>query len=217
MGIGKRPCILLSLLVFFAGSIWSFKATSINGLLGARILASLGAGSCESLGPSIIGDLFRERYFATAMAFFSLFLAAGSQVGPCIAGYLIADRGWRWFFKLTTILIGCNLFFCIFSLPETSYRRPYIHDGETAAEVDKEAEDFSEHFEKGELQQTATGTPIIPSYAGSYWKDLVSFRDRSQEEGGLKAFPKQLSLPFRFLLVPAALYAAVLYGCLLGG
>ena len=145
------------------------------------------------------------------------FFPGGSQVGPVIAGYLITDRGWRWFFKLCAILSGVNLFFCLFSLPETSYRRPYVYDGETAAEVDKEASEFAEHNEKGELQQTTSGTPVVQLYAGSYWKDLATFRDRGQEESGLRAFPKQLSLPFRFLLVPAALYAAILYGVTLGG
>lgn len=217
MCIGKRPVILISMVMFLGGEIWSFKAPTIHSLLGARILASFGAGSVESLGPSMIADMFMERYFATAMALFALFLSAGSQVGPVIAGYLIADQGWRWFFKLCTILNGINLIFCLFFLPETSYRRPYVYDGETAAEVDKEAGEFAEHNEKGELQQTTSGNPVLQPYAGSYWKDLVSFRDRGQEESGLKAFPKQLSLPFRFLLVPAALYAAISYGVILGG
>jgi hypothetical protein len=55
------------------------------------------------------------------------------------------------------------------------------------------------------------------AYVTSYWKDLISFSDRGQEESGLKAFPSQFSLPFRFLLVPAALYATVAYGVILGG
>jgi hypothetical protein len=29
------------------------------------------------------------------MALFAMFLSGGSQIGPVIAGYLIADRGWR--------------------------------------------------------------------------------------------------------------------------
>ena len=223
MCIGKRPVILISMLIFLGGEIWSFKATTVHSLLGARVLASFGAGSVESLGPSMIADLFLERYFATAMALFALFLSAGSQVGPVIAGYFIADRGWRWFFKLCTILSGINFFFCLFFLPETSYRRPYVYGGETAAEVDKEAAEMIEHkrekrdgLEQG-LEQVPTGTAPGQPYAGTYWKDLVSFRNRGQDEIGLRAFPKQLTLPWRFLLVPGALYATVSYGVILGG
>ena len=222
MCIGKRPVILISMLMFLGGLIWSFYAPTLNSLLGARIFASFAAGSIESLGPSIIADMFFERYFATAMALFSLFLTAGSQVGPVIAGYLIFDKGWRWFFKLCAILNGINFFFCLFFLPETTYRRAYIYDGETAAEADKEATEMVEH-QQGKvaggdhLTNMPSNIDRENAYAGSYFKDLLAFKNRGQEERGMKAFPKQLSLPWRFLLVPGAVYAAVSYGVILGG
>lgn len=40
--IGKRPVIIISMLIFLAGTIWSIEAKSFNSLLGSRILASLG-------------------------------------------------------------------------------------------------------------------------------------------------------------------------------
>ncbi|CZR51360.1 uncharacterized protein PAC_01235 [Phialocephala subalpina] len=158
------------------------------------IVYCFGAGSVESLGPSMIADLFLERYFATAMALFALFLSRGSQIVPVIAGYLIA---------------------------EISYRRPYVYGGETAAKADKEATQMIKNKQDksigDDLASIQTGTaPSVP-YAGSYWKDLVSFRNRGQKENSLRAFPKQLTLPWRFLLVPGALYAAISYGVILGG
>lgn len=119
---------------------------------------------------------------------------------------------------MCTILNGINLFFCVFFLPETTFRGQYVYDGETAAEVYKEAE-VAEHHEKGDLQQTTSTsrTHVQHVYAGSYWKDLITFRDRGQEEVGLRAFPKQFLLPFRFLLAPAAVYAAISYGVMLAG
>jgi MFS family permease len=214
--VGKRPVILFSMLIFLGGTIWSFEATTERSLLGSRIVASFGAGSIESLGPSIIADIFLERYFATAMALFALFLSGGSQIGPVIAGYITADQGWRWFFKLCAILNSVNFATCVLFLPETSYRRSYAYNGETAAEIDKEASEMVEHKNAEENPENA---PMENShaYVTSYWKDLISFSDRGQEESGLKAFPSQFSLPFRFLLVPAALYATVAYGVILGG
>ncbi len=216
MCIGKRPVILVSMLIFIAGTIWSFQAKTVSSLLGARVLASLGAGSIESLGPSIIADIFLERYFATSMALFALFLSGGSQVGPIIAGYITADRSWRWFFKLCAILTGFNFVTCVLFLPETSFRRSYAFDGETAAEIDKEA---IEMVENGRVEEDLEETSASNAHrlGSSYWRDIFSFGDRAQEESGLRAFPNQISLPFRFLLVPAAVYAAVSYGVILGG
>ncbi|RDW75210.1 hypothetical protein BP6252_06352 [Coleophoma cylindrospora] len=219
--IGKRPVILVSMLIFLAGCIWSFKAKTFNSLMGARILSSLGAGSVEALGPSIIADLFFERWFASSMAIFSLSLSGGSQIGPMIAGFLIQSRGWRWLFILCTIIVGANLISCIFFLPETTFRRA-IFDGETAAEADKEAVDMIEHSDKrANLEHVPTNSQADGvqrnHYAGSYFKDLFQFRDRAQEPRGLRAWPKQFSLPFRFIVVPAALFATCSYGIMLSG
>lgn len=63
--------MLISMIIFLAGQIWTIKATTLNSLLGARCLAVVGSGSIESLGPSIIADLFFEKYFATSMAIFA--------------------------------------------------------------------------------------------------------------------------------------------------
>ncbi|KAL3422090.1 hypothetical protein PVAG01_06246 [Phlyctema vagabunda] len=219
--IGKRPAVLLSMALFVAGNIWSIKASSYDSLMASRIVASFGAGSVESLGPSIIADLFLERYFASAMAIFALCLSGGSQIGPVIAGFLIDSKGWRWFFILCVILNGANLVACIFLLPETTYRRA-IYEGETAAEADKDAVEMVEHSEKGNnLEQQPTNTRpdgvVRNHYAGSYWKDLFQFRDRGLETRGLAAWPRQVSLPFRFIVVPSALYATCSYGLFLSG
>ncbi|PVH82825.1 MFS transporter [Cadophora sp. DSE1049] len=178
---GKRPVIIISTALFLGCTIWSIKAKTIDSLLASRIVACFGAGSIESIGPAIIADMYRERYFATAMALFSLFLSGGSQVGPMIAGFLITDKGWRWFFILCAILTAVNLAMMLFLLPETNYRR--------------------------------NNRP----YAGSYWKDLVAFKGRGTEDRGLLGWPRQFSLPFRFILVPHALFAAISYGVFLSG
>jgi MFS family permease len=161
-----------------------------------------------------------ERYFATAMALFALFLSAGSQIGPLVAGYLTESNGWRWFFILCSILIAVNLVTTILFLPETTFRRAFF-EGETAAELDKDVLGMAEHVEKPTLYETATNTQpdgvARPHYAGTYWKDLFQFRDRAQEAEGIRTWPRQFSLPFRFLLVPAVLFAACAYGIILGG
>ena len=164
-------------------------------------------------------DLYMERYFATAMAIFALFLSGGSQIGPVIAGLLISSKGWRWFFILNSILISFNLATSLVLLPETNFKRQFF-DGETAAEVDKIAVQQIEHTEKGTGDERTVVTSITSadrnSYAGNYWVDLVTFKHRGLE-GGFGAWARQISLPFRFLLVPHALFAALSYGVFLGG
>lgn len=53
--IGKRYTLLASTLVFLIGCIWSTQATSLQSLLGSRVLAAFGASAVQSLGPAVIG------------------------------------------------------------------------------------------------------------------------------------------------------------------
>ena len=162
-------------------------------------------------------DLYMERYFATSMAVFSFFLSGGSQVGPMIAGFLVSAKGWRWFFILCAILIALNLVLMLPLLPETNYRR-VLYEGETAQEADKQAAEMLEHEEKQVETTIEERTPQLNEpYAGSYWKDLIQFKNRGMEEKGLLAWPRQFSLPFRFILVPHVFFAAISYGVYLGG
>ncbi|KFY35725.1 hypothetical protein V494_05660 [Pseudogymnoascus sp. VKM F-4513 (FW-928)] len=221
--IGKRPTIIAALFVFLAGTIWSIKAATFRSLVASRIVACFAGGSIDSLGPAIVADLYMERYFATAMAIFSICLAGGSQIGPMIAGFLITAKGWRWFFILCAILIGVNLVLILFFFPETSYRR-VIYNGETAQEADKVAVQTIEYINQAVDASAATtesteshAQNFNPPYAGSYWKDLVSFKNRGTEPRGLVEWPRQFSLPFRFIFVPQVLFATISYGIFLGG
>jgi hypothetical protein len=47
MCIGKRPVIIVSMMIFLAGSIWSTQAKTYNSLLGSRILATFGEFQCR--------------------------------------------------------------------------------------------------------------------------------------------------------------------------
>lgn len=240
--LGKRPTIIAALIVFVAGIVWSIKASTFNSLVASRVVACFAAGSIDSIGPAIVAgkrtllgyccgrrvadticqtlDLYMERHFASGMAIFSLSLSGGSQVGPMIAGFLIKAKGWRWFFILCAILAAANLVAVLFLYPETNYRR-VLYEGETAQEADKEAVQMIE-YQTGDkaLDSQVAGsaaTDLKTPYAGSYWRDLISFRNRGTETSGLLGWPRQFSLPFRFILVPQVLFATISYGVFLGG
>jgi len=101
--------------------------------------------------------------------------------------------------------------------PETNYRR-VLYKGETAQEADKEAvQTIEENNKDASGQAESTELPLNSPYAGTYWRDLVNFRNRGTETRGLLGWPRQFSLPFRFLLVPQVLFATISYGVFLGG
>ena len=113
--------------------------------------------------------MFHERRYATAIGCLQMFLSAGTQIGPLIAGYLIQARGWQWFFNLTSILIAVNIVFVLFLLPETTYRRNVV-DGQSAAEpIDEERSNKSENVENVEyLSAVDQNAPYSGSYVSLY-------------------------------------------------
>lgn len=52
---GKRPVLLASQCMFMAGCIWATQASTMNSLLGSRIVGALGAGAVQAVGPAVIG------------------------------------------------------------------------------------------------------------------------------------------------------------------
>ncbi|PWY75139.1 MFS transporter [Aspergillus heteromorphus CBS 117.55] len=210
---GKRPVVLLSMLMFVTGIVWTVVARDFHSLLGARVFASFGYGSIESLGPSILADMFYERNYSTAMAMYALFLSAGSQIGPLIAGYLVEARGWRWFFILCLIIAAVNLVTTFFLLPETLYEGDLADPSE--ADDKGKGDAFQSHIEAvPEGRQQGQG---LFSYA-EYWRSLfkVGVSDAAKEQGWFRYMARMAWLPLPMLLVPGVLVASMMYGVVLG-
>ncbi|KAH6692235.1 major facilitator superfamily domain-containing protein [Plectosphaerella plurivora] len=123
--IGKRYTILVSLVFFLVTCIWSAEAPTFASLRTARILGGLAGGLIEALGPSIVFETFPEHQLARAMVVYVGLLAAGSSIGPIIAGALAEGLGdWRWFLRILAIFIALNLVTSLIMLPETTHEAP---------------------------------------------------------------------------------------------
>ncbi|KAJ5792671.1 uncharacterized protein N7503_008649 [Penicillium pulvis] len=209
---GKRPIVLIAMAMFLGGCIWSAVAKDYNSLLGSRVFASFGYGAIESLGPSILSDLFFERNYASAMALYAAALSGGSQIGPMIAGFLIESKGWRWFFILCSILAAFNFVTAIFFLPETTYESE--EELEQFEDVEK---DSHSHVEAVRVQSQG-GDRLKMDY-GAHWKGLFTFgiTKEAKEKGVIKHLAYLFLLPFPLLLVPGVLIASLMYGVVLGG
>jgi MFS family permease len=55
---GRRPVILVSLLVLVFSSMWAALATSFNSLLVARLFMGIGGGPADAVAPDTVGEIF---------------------------------------------------------------------------------------------------------------------------------------------------------------
>ena len=87
--IGRKPTILVGLLMFLAGSLISAYSTDIYTLMFGRFLQ--GAGAIGSVIPAMIADVVEEEVRGKAMAmmggFIAISFAISMALGPVIAAY----------------------------------------------------------------------------------------------------------------------------------
>ncbi|KAH7357522.1 major facilitator superfamily domain-containing protein [Pyrenochaeta sp. MPI-SDFR-AT-0127] len=197
--LGKRIVLIVANFIFLVGCIWSLKATSLNSLLGSRVLAGFGAGAVQAIGPAVIGEVFLERDYSKAVAMYSMSLCLGAQIGPLFAGHLALHVGWRWIFKLNAILVGLNLCSSITLMPETAFILEAGTDA-TAASLDEQ------------LSEAILDTNIRNSFTVAVRKGTLYLRHPHVQGGGIKKWLTTFVHQLEFILDPIVLCTGGLWG-----
>lgn len=204
---GKRPILICALAILFGANVWGAHATTYNSVLGARVLQGFGGGAVEALGPAIVADCTSVCYSkliavfflherGSKMSIYTFFLAAGSSFGPIINGWIGEKLSLQWFWWLCAITTGVNLLAAIFFLPETNYKRNHLIDS------------------TGDLHPIPDNS-VYPNTGNTYGNKgmtlakILKFHAPSQP---ISAFPKIFLRPFPLIVVPAVLWAVLIYG-----
>lgn len=118
--IGRKPPLMFGVGLSIIGSICCFMAPSVNLLIFGRFLQGFGIGCCNSVGRSLVRDLFTDRLLAKIGSYVgvvSIFIMAAS---PTLGGYIQEHAGWRANF-LFLIVFGILIWLMALAvLPETN-------------------------------------------------------------------------------------------------
>ena len=116
---GRRPVLLLGLLLFLFGSLLSALATSYAILMAGRLVQSVGAGCGITLARAIARDVYGPSRLVKAIAYLTMFFAIGGLLAPAIGGVLVDQFGWRAVFVLASITGLAITLGSYFVVPET--------------------------------------------------------------------------------------------------
>lgn len=116
--IGRRPVLIISLMIFTLASLGCTLAQNIETFLICRMLqGSIISGSVLSL--AIVRDTRSERKAVSLIGYIGMAMAIGPILGPMFGGILDTTFGWRSVFVLFTFMGLILLFLCWIDLGET--------------------------------------------------------------------------------------------------
>ena len=120
--LGRRPILLVGLVLFIVGSGACAIAPDIESLIGARLVQAVGAASSLVIVRAIARDLYDLDRLVKVMSYLTMAYALGPMLATPIGGVLIDVFGWRAIFVFALIAGALILALIIRVLGETRAR-----------------------------------------------------------------------------------------------
>ncbi|KAL1305030.1 hypothetical protein AAFC00_003929 [Neodothiora populina] len=200
---GRRPIILVSILLLTGCSVWCGAAQSYPSLLAARVFQGIGGGAADTLAADVVGQIFFVHQRGRAMAIYTMMLVSGSLIGGLIGGYVTASLSWRWTCYIPAIMSGCLFVLTFFLVPETLFDRTSAIA--IAHEPIAEEDDVNEKSNTSRIESAPHHA--FPPYTFARSLKLGTYRP------GLL---KRLVTPYTTLLFPGTWMVMLQYGGLVG-
>jgi EmrB/QacA subfamily drug resistance transporter len=120
---GTKRLYMTAIFLFTAGSALCATATTINMLIGFRVLQGLGGGMLMPLGMTIMTRAAGPHRMGRLMAILGVPMLLGPILGPILGGWLIQVASWHWIFLINVPLGAIALVYAWFALAKDSPHR----------------------------------------------------------------------------------------------
>ena len=120
---GRKPVLLAALGLFAAATLICALSTSIEMLIGARILQAIGGSGCIMLARAIVRDLYSGNRAGRELSVMGSVMALAPIIAPVVGGALQITFGWRSVFVALMIIGVCGVAAIWLLLPETLKQR----------------------------------------------------------------------------------------------
>ncbi|KUJ15138.1 benomyl/methotrexate resistance protein [Mollisia scopiformis] len=94
-------------------------SSSLNMLIGFRLLAGITGSTVITIGGGTFGDMFSAKERGAALSIWAMGPLLGPVVGPVAGGFLAEAKGWRWVFWVIAIVAGALTITMLLFLRET--------------------------------------------------------------------------------------------------
>lgn len=132
---GRRPVLLIGLLLYSVAGLVSALAPDVRILVVARLFQAIGGCSGLVLGRAIVRDGVNVDEATRRLAIVSLIVNVGPGLAPPVGAELGTYLGWRSIFFALTALGVINFLITWRLLPETAPRRSAHHEARKSSEL----------------------------------------------------------------------------------
>lgn len=138
---GRRPLLMIGLLVYTLTSVAAALATAVNGLIALRLLQALGGCAGLVIGRAMVRDSVQSHEAARRLALMNLMVVFGPGAAPLIGSALASFLGWRSIFYALSLLGIVNVICAWFLLPES--RTPTVAPDGHSPKANSLARDYA--------------------------------------------------------------------------
>ena len=112
---GRKRVLLIGLVIFSLASYMAGQASSIEMLMIARILQSVGVCTAIVIPRAMVRDLFEREEAAKKLSLMGSFMGLAPAIAPILGGYLTVHYGWGIVFDFQAIYGGViAVIICLF-------------------------------------------------------------------------------------------------------
>lgn len=116
---GRKPVLLVGLVVFGAASAAAGLAPSTEVMLGARLLTGVGAAMIMPVTLAVITSSFPDEERSKAIGVWTAVAAGGGIIGMYLSALLVDVANWRWLFVLPVVLVVAAIAIAVPSIPNS--------------------------------------------------------------------------------------------------
>ena len=97
---GRRPVVIVGSAFYFAGSLISVFAPSIQALIFARVIQAIGGGSASMAAPALVRDVYDEQHQEKILSLVQGMALLGPAVAPSIGALVLRGTDWHGIFVI---------------------------------------------------------------------------------------------------------------------
>jgi EmrB/QacA subfamily drug resistance transporter len=125
---GRKPMLILGLVVFGVASAVAGLATSAEMMLAARFLSGVGAAMIMPITLAVITSTFPDEERSRAIGVWSGVAGGGGILGMYLSAALVDLATWRWLFALPVVLVIAAAIMALRSVPNSREQSTHRFD-----------------------------------------------------------------------------------------